>query len=124
MGNGTEIDNGFENGGTAASERKDPGLMKEEIGEIIRCKKILQKIGHGSDLNIKGICEDIGISRKTAYSYDAGCEQGKQDSPGLGLEELKRENELLKSRLKRVELENKGLRLTKMLVEDLKKKGF
>ena len=42
-------------------------LNKEEIATIIRCKEILKKIGHGRDLNIKEICEDIGVSRKSAY---------------------------------------------------------
>jgi len=120
---GSKTDNGFENGGGAAIEGKGPVLSKEEIGTIIRSKKILKKIGHGNDLNIKGICEEIGVSRKTAYGY-GDCDEEKQVSPSSTLEDVKSENEILKDRLKRVELENEGLRLTKMLVEDLKKKGF
>ncbi len=124
MGSGTESDNGFENGGVAVTEKRDAVLTREEIGSIIRCKKILQKIGHGSDLNIKVICEDIGVSRKTAYNCDGSAEEDKQGSPAPNSEKFKGEIELLKERLKRVELENEGLRLSKMLVEDLKKKGF
>jgi len=124
MGAGTESNNGFENGGFAVRGKRGAVLSREEIGAIIRCKKILQKIGHGSDLNIKGICEDIGVSRKTAYSYDGSGEEDKQGSPAPNPEGFKEEIELLKERLERVELENEGLRLSKMIVEDLKKKGF
>lgn len=124
MGAGKESDNGFKNGGGAITGKEDAVLTSEEIGAIIRCKKILQKIGHGSDLNIKELCEDIGVSRKTAYSYGGVVEEAKQGSPASNPEGLIGENDLLKERLERVELENEGLRISKMIVEDLKKKGF
>jgi len=125
MGVGKESDNGFENGGGAITKKGDPVLTRGEIGAIIRCKKILQKIGHGSDLNIKELCEDIGVSRKTAYSYDGGVKDGdKQGFPAPNSGGFLWEIELLKERLERVELENEGLRISKMIVEDLKKKGF
>ncbi len=101
-------------------------LDKEEISTIIRSKEILKKIGHGSDINIKEICEEIGISRKSAYQYSSrgnGREEMKAEE-AKGLEELQEENRLLKEQLRKTELENKGLRIAKKAFENLKKKGL
>ena len=99
---------------------------KEEIATIIRCKEILKKIGHGRDLNIKRICEEIGISRKSAYGYDENQSKKAVDSKqiGLSIKDIQQENQLLKQRLSAVELENEGLRIAKMAVDDLKKRGL
>ena len=48
---------------------KDKGLTKEEIGSILLAKKALSKLGHGSMINVKKLCSEMGISRKAAYSY-------------------------------------------------------
>ncbi|MCP4273760.1 MAG: hypothetical protein GY781_17685 [Gammaproteobacteria bacterium] len=101
-------------------------LDKEEISTIIRSKEILKKIGRGSDINIKEICEDIGISRKSAYQYWNRGNGGKEmiTEEAKDLEELLEENRLLKEQLRKSELENKGLRISKMVVDEFKKKGL
>lgn len=98
-------------------------LDKIEVAAIVRSKKILSKIGMGSDLNIRKICDEIGISRKTAYEYDKKVNDNDLSVDTLGSrEELKEENSLLKERLKQVELENEGLRIVKKVVDELKKR--
>ncbi len=101
-------------------------LDKEEISTIIRSKEILKKIGRGSDINIKEICEDVGISRKSAYQYRSwgNGEKEKTTEETKELEELEEENRLLKEQLRKAELENKGLRIAKDIVDEFKKKGL
>lgn len=48
---------------------KDKGLTKEEIGSILLAKKALSKFGHGSMINVKELCSEMGMSGKAAYSY-------------------------------------------------------
>lgn len=105
------------------SDRK---LAKSEIAAVIRCKEILGKIGCGSELNISKVCESAGISRKSAYKYEKQHREDEQAEMvgGQEVERLEKEKELLEKRLKEVELENEGLRIAKMIVDDLKKKGL
>ncbi|MCP4989324.1 MAG: hypothetical protein GY928_25695 [Colwellia sp.] len=105
---------------------KGSKLDKEEISTIIRSKEILKKIGRGSDINIKEICEDIGVSRKSAYQYRnwGNGEKGMATEEEKGVEQLQEENRLLKEQLRKAELENKGLRIAKDIVDEFKKKGL
>lgn len=126
MDNGSKIVSAIDKGESSVKEDKEDknvSLTRDEIGSILRCKKIPGKIGHGSDLNIRAICEDIGLSRKTAYSYDEGINCDKKQSADVqSRKKLEEEIDLLKGQLSRVELENEGLRLTKRLFEEIKKK--
>lgn len=105
-------------------------LSPEEIAGIIAIKETLEKIGQGSLINVKALCESVGISRKTAYKYYHQ-EREKRAKEEQRLKELssqsqgnKADLEALKKRLNWLEIENEGLKIAKMAVEDLKKKGF
>lgn len=71
-------------------------LDKDEIATVIRSKKILNKIGMGGNLNIRKICGEIGISRKTAYVYDKKVNNEEHlIEEEVTREDLKEENRLL-----------------------------
>jgi hypothetical protein len=44
-------------------------LSQEEVGILIRGKKILRAKGLPMDADVKSICEAAGISRKTGYQW-------------------------------------------------------
>ncbi len=44
-------------------------LSPEEMAGIIATKEALEKIGHGSLINVKALCEYMGISHKATYRY-------------------------------------------------------
>lgn len=112
---------------------KDMGERKLSAGEIagiIATKEALEKIGQGSLINVKALCESLGISRKTAYEYYHKERQRRAEEEQrlkeLITEAQRHESEFsaLLGRLKRLEIENGALRIAQMAVEDLKKKGF
>ena len=105
-------------------------LSPEEIGSIMSAKEALKKIGQGRLINVKALCNSQGISRKSAYGYYHKCRQ-KRLREEQRLRELsersqgnKAELEALKQRLRWLETENGALKIARMAVEDLKKKGF
>lgn len=105
-------------------------LGPEEIAGIIATKEALEKIGQGGLINVKGLCETLGISRKTAYEYyhkekekSAGKEE-KLKEISAQFQANKEEMGALKKRLAWLEIENEGLKIAKMAVDDLKKKGY
>lgn len=105
-------------------------LSAGEIAGIIATKEALEKIDQGSLINVKALCESLGISRKTAYEYYHK-ERQRRAEEEQRLKELstqfsERESEVaaLKQRLHRLEIENGGLKIAQMAVEDLKKRGF
>jgi hypothetical protein len=104
-------------------------LSPEEVAGIISTKEVLEKIGQGSLINVKSLCECLGISRKTAYEYYHK-EREKRGKEEQGFRELsarsqEKERELtaLKKRLDWLEIENGALKIAQMAVEDLKKRG-
>ena len=105
-------------------------LSPEEIAGIIGSKEALEKIGQGSLINVKALCETLEISRKTAYEYyhkekeKSASEQEKLKELSAQSKATKEEMEALKKRLAWVEGVNEGLNISKMAVEDLKKKGY
>ena len=105
-------------------------LSPEEIAGIIATKDALEKIGQGSLINVKALCETLGLSRKTAYEYYHK-EREKRTQEDQRLRELttqsqenKAELGALKKRLNWLEIENGALKIAQMAVEDLKKRGF
>lgn len=105
-------------------------LSAGEIAGIIATKEALEKIDQGSLINVKALCESLGISRKTAYEYYHK-ERQRRAEEEQRLKELstqfsERESEVaaLKQRLHRLEIENGALKIAQMAVEDLKKRGF
>ena len=105
-------------------------LSPEEIAGIIGSKEALEKIGQGSLINVKALCETLEISRKTAYEYyhkekeKSASEQEKLKELSAQSKATKEEMEALKKRLAWLEIVNEGLNISKMAVEDLKKKGY
>jgi len=99
-------------------------LSNKEIGAILKCKDILSKIGCESSLNIKELTNIIGVSRKSAYEYKKENEETASTVAVISHENVVEENRILKEHVKRIELENQGLRIAKMAVEELKKKGY
>ena len=102
---------------------KDKGLTKEEIGSILLAKKALSKLGHGSMINVKELCSEMGMSGKAAYSYYRRLKGKKkvQETKDKERDDILKENILLKERIKRLEIENRILNILKRGMEDLKK---
>lgn len=101
---------------------KEKKLSEEEIADILKCKDILGKIGCESLLNIKQLTDLIGISRKSAYEYKKKYEESSSPEVPASLETVLEENQLLKDHISQIELEVQGLRITKMALDELKKK--
>ncbi len=105
-------------------------LSPEEIAGIIAAKEALEKIGKASLINVTAFCETLVISRKTAYEYyhkekeKSASEQDKLKELRAQSKANKEEMEVLKKRLNWLEIVNEGLNISKMAVEDLKKKGY
>jgi hypothetical protein len=87
-------------------------LSAEEQYHLVKAKQILEKMGKGSDINISEICEQVGISRKTAYQHFHQEEEKRQrdkEEQALFLKEKKElhaEKKLLASRVNELELES------------------
>lgn len=91
------------------SERLSP----QEVALLIKARQILKEKGLGKDADVKGICEAAGVSRKTGYQWTKALQFAERQDNTL-LEEmsrLKAENEDLKKRYHRLEIENEGHKL-------------
>ena len=86
----------------------------EDIAILIGGRKILKAKGLPRDADVKKICEEAGISRKTGYQWANKLEQ-KKGSEADDLEEqfkrLQAEHEELKKRYDDVRFENEGRKL-------------
>lgn len=105
---------------------KDRRLTEEEIGSIILAKEALSKLGCGSMINVSSICKAVGISRKSAYSYYRSLEEKKktEEIKNREKDDNAKEQMFLRERIKKLEVENKILKVLKKGIEDLKKKGY
>lgn len=87
-------------------------LSPEEQYHIVKAKQILEKMGKGSNINISEICEQAGISRKTAYQhFHQEEEKRRRDKEEQAIilkekKELQAERKLLVSRVNELELES------------------
>lgn len=88
-------------------------LTQQEIALLIRARQILKEKGLRKDADVKGICEAAGISRKTGYQWAKGLQfyEGQDNALLQDISQLKAENEDLKERYRRVEIENEGHKL-------------
>ncbi len=68
-------------------------LSKDEVGTLIRGKKILRAKGLPMDADVTSICEAAGISRKTGYQW---AKLESADSQTEETKTLRQENEHLK----------------------------
>jgi len=89
-------------------------LSQGEVAVLIRGRKILKAKGLPKDADVKKICEEAGISRKTGYQWANKLEQ-KKESEVDDLQErfnrLQAEHEQLLKRYDDVRFENEGRKL-------------
>jgi transposase len=92
----------------------DDKLSREEVAVLIRSRQIAKKIGLGPEADVKTICEQAGISRKTGYQWTekfSGCSSSNEDQLERRLKQLEAEHEALKQELDDVRFENEGRKL-------------
>ena len=86
----------------------------EDIATLIRGRKILNAKGLPKDADVKKICEEAGISRKTGYQWANKLEEKKGselDDLQERFDRLQAEHEELKKRYADVRFENEGRKL-------------
>ncbi len=91
------------------SERLSP----QEVALLIRARQIFKEKGLRKDADVKGICEAAGVSRKTGYQWTKALQfsEGQDNTLLEEMSRLKAENEDLKERYRRLEIENEGHKL-------------
>jgi transposase len=92
----------------------DEELTREEVAVLIRSRQIAKKIGLKPEADIKTICEQAGISRKTGYQWTekySGSSNSDEEQLERHLNQLKAEHEALKKELDDVRFENEGRKL-------------
>ena len=84
-----------------------------EVGLLIRARQLLKDKGLSKDIDVKGICEAAGVSRKTGYQWAKSLEISERPDPPLGdeLVRLQAECAEFKKRCLRLEAINEGHRL-------------
>jgi hypothetical protein len=82
----------------------------DEVAILIRARKIIKEKGLPKDIDVSGICDAAGISRKTGYAWESNL--GKSDEQ---LSVLRREHDELQGKhaelaalYKDVRFENEG----------------
>jgi len=88
-------------------------LSQEEVGILIRGKKILRAKGLPMDTDVKSICEAAGISRKTGYQWagkvESAAKQNEvEDTHRQEIDRLKAEYAELEKRYDDIRFENEG----------------
>jgi hypothetical protein len=87
-------------------------LTPEEVAIIIRARRLLKEKGLSPDTNVKTLCSQAGISRKTGYQWEKRLDQISRDDPAQEeLSRLKAEHEKLKKAYDDVSWENQGRKL-------------
>jgi hypothetical protein len=90
-------------------------LTPEEVAILIRARKILKARALAKDIDVKKICEQAGISRKTGYEWAAKFiktdQQDDDEEARRELARLKAEHEQLKKRHDDLKFENEGRKL-------------
>lgn len=89
-------------------------LSAEEVAILIQARKILKAKGLAKDADVKSICQQAGISRKTGYQWAKQLGNvSKEHDKDLHQEltEVKAEHEELKKRYDDLRFENEGRKL-------------
>ena len=87
-------------------------LSQEEVGILIRGKKILRAKGLPMDSDVKAICEAAGISRKTGYQWaDKSSAKHNDVDHSQELDRIKAEHAQLQKRYDDVRFENEGRKI-------------
>lgn len=92
----------------------DEKLTREKVAALIRSRQISREIGLKANTDIKTICEQAGISRKTGYQWAEkyfGSSNSNEDQLEQRLKQLEAEHEALKKELSDVRFENEGRKL-------------
>ena len=85
-------------------------LSVEEVAVLIRARKIIKEKGLPKDIDVSGICEVAGISRKTGYEWENRADKSEEEVSVLKRElaELKAQHSDLLACYKEVRFENEG----------------
>jgi transcriptional regulator with XRE-family HTH domain len=86
-------------------------LTPEEVAIIIRARRLLKEKGLSLDTDVKTLCSQVGISRKTGYQWEKRLDQATNDPVRDEFERLKAEHEKLKKAYDDVCWENKGRKI-------------
>jgi len=91
-------------------------LSQEEVGVLIRGKKILRAKGLPMDADVKSICEVAGVSRKTGYQWAGKLETAAKRNEvehrlRQEIECLKAEHAELEKRYDDIRFENEGRKI-------------
>jgi hypothetical protein len=87
-------------------------LTPEEVAIIIRARRLLKKKGLPPDTDVKTLCGEVGISRKTGYQWEKRLDQTSDDDPlREELARLAAEHEKLKKAFDDVSWENEGRKI-------------
>ena len=91
-------------------------LSQEEVGILIRGKKILRAGGLPMDADVTAICGAAGISRKTGYQWADNLESAAKEkeaahSRSQEMDRLKTEHAELEKRYDDIRFENEGRKI-------------
>jgi transcriptional regulator with XRE-family HTH domain len=89
-------------------------LTAEEVAVLIRARRLLKEKGLATDTDVKTLCEQAGISRKTGYQWEKRLFDSSSDVEEKlrrELEQLNAEHEKLKKEYEDVSWENRGRKL-------------
>lgn len=87
-------------------------LTPEEVAMVIRTRRLLKEKGLSPDTDVKTICEQAGISRKTGYQWEKRLgDSSKNDQIRKDHERLTADYEKLKKDYDDVCWKNEGLKI-------------
>lgn len=88
-------------------------LTQQEVACVIRARRLLKEKGLSPDTDVKSLCENAGISRKTGYQWEKQFDlsDGQEMALRQELEQLKAEHEKLKKDFADIRWENEGRKL-------------
>jgi hypothetical protein len=89
-------------------------LTAEEVAILIRSRRILKEKGLAVDIDVSGICEAAGVSRKTGYQWaekHPGPDPARQAELEAEIQKLRAEHEQLKKDHEWLSFENRGRKL-------------
>lgn len=89
-------------------------LTPEEVAVLIRARRLLKEKGFAADTDVKALCDQAGISRKTGYQWEKrllNSSTGIEEKLRRDLEQLNAEHEKLKKDYDDIRWENRGRKI-------------
>jgi len=89
-------------------------LTPEEVAVLIRARRLLKEKGLAADTDVKTLCEQAGISRKTGYQWEKrllNSSTGIEEKLRRDFKQLNTEHEKLKKDYDDVRWENRGRKI-------------